>query len=406
VEALPASERPARLPALGRLSSREQALERAAAPVQELPGERLEERPPDGIALCLSGGGYRAMLFHAGALWRLGELGYLRRLDRVSSVSGGSIAAGYLARAWSDLQFDLAGAPRAFADAFVAPVRALASTTIDVSAGLRGLFGPGSIGNAVARAYARNGLGTATLQDLPDRPRFVFNATNLQSGVLWRFSKPYMRDYRVGEVKSPRVQIAVAVAASSAFPPFLSPVVLELRESDYSPPEGEDLHFPPFTTRPTLADGGIYDNLGLETAWKRHRTVLVSDGGGRFGRKDRPPKLWPQQLVHVTKVIDSQVRSLRKRQVVDGYEADLREGAYWGIWTDLAKYPVEGKLPCPHDQTLALARISTRLGKLDATRQERLINWGYAACDAAMRAHVDRSLPAPSGFPYPAAGVG
>ncbi len=33
----------------------------------------------DGIALCLSGGGYRAMLFHAGAIWRLIELGLLRK---------------------------------------------------------------------------------------------------------------------------------------------------------------------------------------------------------------------------------------------------------------------------------------------------------------------------------------
>jgi NTE family protein len=49
--------------------------------------------PDSGIALCLSGGGYRAILFHVGALWRLNELGYLPKLDRVSSVSGGSITA-------------------------------------------------------------------------------------------------------------------------------------------------------------------------------------------------------------------------------------------------------------------------------------------------------------------------
>jgi NTE family protein len=30
-----------------------------------------------GIGLCLSGGGYRAMLFHLGVVWRLAELGYL-----------------------------------------------------------------------------------------------------------------------------------------------------------------------------------------------------------------------------------------------------------------------------------------------------------------------------------------
>src|SRR5450759_332486 len=49
-----------------------------------------------GIGLALSGGGFRAMLFHAGALLRLNELGVLSRVARISSVSGGSIAAGYL----------------------------------------------------------------------------------------------------------------------------------------------------------------------------------------------------------------------------------------------------------------------------------------------------------------------
>src|SRR5438270_13748934 len=63
------------------------------SPVRPIPTD--DGSPPlSGIALCLSGGGYRAMLFHVGALWRLSELGYLPTLDRVSSVSGGSITAG------------------------------------------------------------------------------------------------------------------------------------------------------------------------------------------------------------------------------------------------------------------------------------------------------------------------
>ena len=60
----------------------------------------------EGIALCLSGGGYRAMLFHAGAIWRLNELRLLRKVNLVSSVSGGSIAAGALAVAWPNLDWD------------------------------------------------------------------------------------------------------------------------------------------------------------------------------------------------------------------------------------------------------------------------------------------------------------
>jgi len=53
-----------------------------------------EER--QGVALCLSGGGFRAALFHLGALRRLNELGILSTVDTISSVSGGSIMAAYL----------------------------------------------------------------------------------------------------------------------------------------------------------------------------------------------------------------------------------------------------------------------------------------------------------------------
>lgn len=50
-----------------------------------------------GLALCLSGGGYGAALFHSGAVRRLHELDVLDRIDAISSVSGGSIFAAFLA---------------------------------------------------------------------------------------------------------------------------------------------------------------------------------------------------------------------------------------------------------------------------------------------------------------------
>ena len=177
-------------------------------PVQGVPGEGGEPAP--GIALCLSGGGYRAMLFHLGALWRLNEAGYLPRLERVSSVSGGSMTNGALANAWGRLDFDDAGVARNFGPALVDPVRQLAGKTIDIWAMVLGILLPGSIGNWYARSLKRNLLGRATLQDMPDRPRFIFNATNLQSAVLWRSSKPYMRDYMVGEIKAPTIELATA----------------------------------------------------------------------------------------------------------------------------------------------------------------------------------------------------
>ena len=358
------------------------------------------DRPRDGTGLCLSGGGYRAMLFHTGALWRLYEVDLLRNVRRISSVSGGSIIAGVLALNWNRLSFDPSRLKSDFVPLVVAPVRSFASHTIDVGAVLKGLLLPGRASSRIARAYNRYLFHGVTLQNLPDQPRFVINATNLQSGVLCRFSKPFMWDYRVGMIANPNVPLATAVAASSAFPPFLSPLVLKFMNSDFVPDTGNDLQREPFTTRMVLTDGGVYDNLGLETVWKNYKTVLVSDGGGGFSPKEKPAGDWLLQSYRVLNVIDNQVRSLRKHQVVESYVSGTRTGAYWGIRTHIDHYPQPGPLKCPYDHTIKLAETPTRLKRLDDKLQERLINWGYAVCDAAVRSHV---LPNPGKpeFPYP-----
>src|SRR5207253_1217808 len=99
------------------------------------------------------------------------------------------------------LAFDDNGVGHRFVQDVVVPVRCLASRTIDVRVILSGLLGPRTINQQLAGAYRRYLFGHHTLQDLPGPgPSFVINAANLQSGALWRFSKPYMRDYRVGEI--------------------------------------------------------------------------------------------------------------------------------------------------------------------------------------------------------------
>src|SRR5690242_3252791 len=92
-------------------------------PVRSPEGESGVDRPQPGIALCLSGGGYRAMLFHLGSVWRLNQVGLLKRIARVSSVSGGSITAGMLGMVWKDLQFDANGVARNLEELLISPVR-------------------------------------------------------------------------------------------------------------------------------------------------------------------------------------------------------------------------------------------------------------------------------------------
>jgi len=378
-------------------------------PVRFLETDDPIAHPTPGVALCLSGGGYRAMLFHLGALWRLNQFGLLRGLVRISSVSGGSITAGMLGLVWKKLEFDSSNVATNLEELVINPIRRLANVTIDQGSIIKGILLPWkTIADEIADSYRQHLFGKATLQDLPfdnEGPRFVINATNVQTNVLWRSSKPFMGDYPVGLIRNPQLDLAVAVAASSAFPPFLSPVVLKLNPADFDPTTKGDLQVEPYTSEVFLTDGGVYDNLGLETAWKAYETILVSDGGGGSSDEPKPKREWLEHVYRVLNLLDSQVRCLRKRQIIGSYQLGLRKGTYWGIRTNIADYKLPTAMNCPFDKTLALANTATRLKKLDGTLQERIINWGYAVCDAAIRTHLNPGLPQPNDFPYPNVGV-
>lgn len=357
----------------------------------------------DSIALCLSGGGYRAALFHVGTLWRLNELGILSQLGRVSSVSGGSITAGVLATRWTRLQFDENRTCGNYVDQVVLPLREFCSKTLDVWATIKGGANPfKTAGDYVIDAY-RNSLGLSTpLTSLPDSgPRFVFNSTNLKTGSTFRFSKLYCGDYRIGLAKDTGLDVATAVGCSSAFPPVLSPIEFKLNPEAFERTVGADLFDEvDYRTHFSLADGGVYDNLGLETAWKRCRTVLVSDAGKPFSVDDSISRLWPSQLSRVMDIGLNQALALRKRVLIADLEAKARLGAYWGINTPIHRYPIEDVIEVSDATVASLSEIRTRLDHFTAQEQRELINWGYAVCDAAVRSRYHNGGPC-GDLPYP-----
>jgi len=363
--------------------------------------EGLEEL----TGLALSGGGFRATLFHLGAFWRLNELGYLPKLDRISSVSGGSILSGLLAVRWSRLGFasDIA---MQFADQIVRPLRDFCARLVDAPAVGEGALLPWrDVSEVIEREYRDHLFGVATLQDLPDRPRFIFNSTNFMTGVDFRFSKPYAGDYRVGKIPNPTFPVALAVTASSAFPPVLSPVARKVDPASYERWDGADLYDRiEYRKRLFLTDGGAYDNLGLETLEKRCKTLLVSDAGAPFVPDSDPGSAWHTQTLRAFDIATAQSRGLRKRRLITDYQTTpvVRRGAYWGIMTEITGYQLPDALPVPVEATQYLASIRTRLNSFSEAEQCRLINGGYALCDAAMRKYViTGGLGRPAQWPYP-----
>lgn len=350
--------------------------------------------------LALSGGGFRATLFNLGSLWRLNELGYLKTLDIITSVSGGSITSGVLALAWRNLEFSSDGVAQKFTELVAKPVMDFCKLNVDLGAGLGGIFNIfESIPDEVAKKYDEELFHEATLQDLPDEtappnhpdfgPRFNFYATSLQTGSSVRMCRKRLADYKIGEIQNPNTLLARVVGASSAFPPVLSPVVLKTKPSDWKRLDGAFL-YDNEALRETmyLSDGGVYDNMGLEAIQDRCEVVLVSDAGAPLGVEESPSSEWTRMTLRVLDIITEQTRALRRRQLVDDFKKNVRKGAYWGIRTKIGDYDLADALAVDNDTTASLAAIRTRLNRFTDQEQGQLINWGYALTDAAMRKHV------------------
>ena len=354
----------------------------------KVPRERASPRTMPsraGVALCLSGGGFRAALFHLGALRRLNELGILAQLATISAVSGGSIVAAHLAERLRPWPAPGEAVPAAAWERRVAaPFRAFAARNHRTGPLARRLL-PGTWPRLGAPVAALEGhyrrLIRGSLADLPERPRFVFCATDLAHGVAWVFERRRVGSYRAGYLRpAPAWPLARAVAASSCFPPLFPPLELAIpagRLRGGTPPAGV-----PRPGRIRLTDGGVYDNLGLEPAWRAHATVLVSDGGGVFDAEADPTPL--ARLLRYTTILDNQVRALRKRQLMGGFADGTIAEAYWRIGrgaTEAGGYSeaFAGEV---------LARIRTDLDAFAAAEIAALENHGYLVAEAALRRRV------------------
>jgi len=257
-----------------------------------------------GQGLALSGGGYRASLFHLGVTRRLHELGALQKITRLSSVSGGSILAGFLAHRMLER-----GATRLAFDDWEAEVSAPFREIVreDIRTGLMvrhivwNWIWPAPRARGLAKAF-RKRIGARRLVELPKKSgqssnqsvEFIFLATNIEKGTSWRFTAEKVGSY----VTPPSMTIAEAVAASACFPPIFGP--LKVRK------DGRTIGH--------VTDGGVYDNTGMEPIWLSNKVVLVSDAGTPFDFK--VPKWFGSRIMRYVDIGRNQVGAQRRRAII------------------------------------------------------------------------------------------
>lgn len=255
----------------------------------------LDGSPPPverDISVCLSGGGFRATLFHAGLLDYLNSLGALPRLEGVAGVSGGSITAAWLGSVWDELEFDERGVAVNLDEKFTEPLRRFTRRTLDVSQ-IWSLVNPwGS--NTLPKKYDRFLFEGRALADLPpfDRgPRITIVATELSSGMPWLFTRDRMGGRDIGYLSRPAVKLSQAVAASSAYPGAFRPIRLRFDEAHL---RAEELSVQAATE--TIIE--YFRGIGLEEIAHQLETEGVPEGQaerlGEMVRKYREESVRPK----------------------------------------------------------------------------------------------------------------
>jgi len=358
------------------------------------------------IGIALSGNGFRAALFGLGSLWRLNEIGLLGKLDHISSVSGGSILSGVLAHGWKQLDF-VNGRAGNFVEVTAGPVQEFCSRTIDVEAAILGMLTPfKTAGEYLSGRYDKELFHGTMLRDIPvggtgQAPKFSFHATNMQTGGDFCFHQDMVTDHVLGISCKAEFSLADAVAASSAYPPVFSPVILHSDPSSWEKQPNDHTYLSDLRKRLVLADGCICDCMGLESLVDEVDIVLASDAGAHLETITRPLEDDILQFRRIRDILIDQTRALRRQWLVDDLEAGRRQGAYWGIDTKIEDLMVTGALTTDNTKTARLETLPTRKCGFDERDQGRLINWGYALADAALRSRAELAAGPEATWPVP-----
>jgi NTE family protein len=303
------------------------------------------------IGIALSGGGVRAIAFHAGVLQRMAENGWLERIGHISSVSGGSLFAGLLFQTTNNCWPTSAQ----YLNHTLPHVRnLLTSKSLQTDALCRLIFNPFNWHFILSRAnILRQSIEycwgvTATLDQLPQWPVWSINGTTAENGKRFRFKGSKIGDYEIGYADTTNYKLAIAMAVSAAFPGGIGPLMLNTTNYQWRKQENWDsmdsvAMVTPKLKKIHLYDGGVYDNLGLESLFDMGKQILkqnnevpidfiiVSDAGAPFPRNRIPGPLNPLRLRRLADVAFDQVRSLRVRSFVNFLKNNLSMGMYLQI---------------------------------------------------------------------------
>lgn len=353
--------------------------------------------PP--IALALSGGGVRAMVFHLGVLKRLAEDGMLESVEHISSVSGGSLLTGMIF-AHNNMTWPTS---KEYLEQVLPAIRKDLQSKHMLKAMFLELIKPKnwrfvvSRANLLARVLEKQFGIHQMLSEIPGSPKWSINGTTAESGKRFRFKQKNMGDYVVGYADVISFPLSEAMAISAGFPGGIGPLVLETNKYVWKRREnwGDDISkskvIAPTFKKLHLYDGGVYDNLGLEPFFdpgcgirkeklSKETMIIASDAGAPLKQGFNKSCFNVLRLKRIiSDVIHDQARALRVRTFHNFIKRDKSQGHYFYIGESVSNPDFEKDAEFSRN-------FPTSLSNLGEHEFQSIFNHGYRVADMSFSA--------------------
>ena len=322
------------------------------------------------IGLSLSGGGYRATIYHLGTIRKLKEMNLLDKVDVISTISGGSITGAYYGLKGDNFdEFDkglikivkksiIKGIYFSFR--FIIIIFTLLSVLglmiyllftdfawvstplllVTVFIIIKYQFKIFPVSRIINKLYAKWFFENKNLKDFNKSPLIAINATNVETGRPFTFSKNKMSDssYEFPSNGEKPIRfipdefpISLAVASSTCVPFAFTPIYIEKKfyqdEKDF------------LKIKPCLVDGGVYDNQGVHKLTHGNSSyvcdiVIVSDAGDMMPRINSFNNII-QLLVRTSDIFMNRIKNYQMIQhVYDNYKFNKKSIAYQSLGWD------------------------------------------------------------------------
>lgn len=358
------------------------------------------------IGIALSGGGIRATVFHLGVLKWIAENSALEEVKRMSSVSGASLCIG-MVYSHNNLRWPTS-------EEFLTTVlpsieKVLLTSDLQLTALRKLIISPSywkKKVNIVAKALESQWGVHGNLSELVGDVMWYTNCTTYETGKRFRFCKNDMGDYSIGYVEKPNISISDVMAASAGFPILIGPYSLQTGDYHWVPSHYTKSEWQSPDKTIHLWDGGVYDNLGLESIFKPDNGGTLSDGidcmivsnaSPSIGHYCRRAGLSAHNLKRLLDISMDQVTALRSRMVMD-FIIKSNQGMYIKIGNSAEKIASESK--CQEDlkrdlidQCLSSQQVSktmnypTTLRKPTKADYQLLLRHGFEVADCTYRCY-------------------